>query len=301
MQQFDFLRPAKYFFVISTVATLVSIVLLIVPGPHYSIEFTGGTRSELMVPDDKTQQDVSAAFTSFEGTTIVPTVNRLQNGNFVVRMKGIDDETHKALLAHLTSSLGDVSEVQYTTIGPTVGDTLKIRAIYALIAASIGIIVYLAFAFRKIPRRYSPWKFGIVAVATLLHDVMVTVGIFVILSRFTNFEADTLFVTALLTILGYSVNDTIIIFDRIRDNLFIQERKEDFATIANRSVNQTWKRSTYTSTSTLIMLFSLFFLGSESIKWFVLTLIIGITLGTYSSIFVATPLLVYWNKRQPHH
>ncbi len=298
MNSFDFLRPARYFFVISTVALFLSIVLLIVPGPHYSIEFTGGTRFEITVPEDKTQPDIASAFGSFSRTDLIPTINRMQNGNFLVRMKGIDDETHKALLTHLKSTLGGVTEVQYTTIGPTVGKTLKTHAIYALIVASLGIIIYLAFAFRKIPRRYSPWKFGIVAVMTLLHDVLVTVGIFVVLSRFTNFEADTLFVTALLTILGYSVNDTIIIFDRIRDNLFIQERKEDFATIANRSVNQAWKRSCYTSTSTLIMLFSLFFLGSESIKWFVLTLIIGIILGTYSSIFVATPLLVYWNKRK---
>jgi preprotein translocase subunit SecF len=301
MNEFDFLRPAKYFFAISTIATLTSIVLLFVPGPRYSIEFTGGTRSEIAVPAGKTQQDVLAAYTSFREIDLVPTVNRMQNGNYLVRMKGIDDKTHTTLVAHLKSSLGDISEVQYTTIGPTVGATLQTHAMYALIAASIGIIVYLAFAFRKIPRRYNPWKFGIVAVATLLHDVMVTVGIFVILGLFTNFEADTLFVTALLTILGYSVNDTIIVFDRIRDNLFLQERKEEFSVIANRSVNQTWKRSCYTSGSTLIMLTSLFLLGSASIQWFVLTLIVGILLGTYSSIFVATPLLVYWNKREQHH
>lgn len=301
MKEFDFLRPAKYFFTVSAALTLVSLVLLVVPGPRFSIEFTGGTRSEITVPVGKTQADVIAAYNAFEETSLLPTVNRLQSGNYVVRMRGIDDKTHNALLAHLKTTLGDVSEVQYTTIGPTVGRTLKVRAFYALIAASIGIIIYLAFAFRKIPRRYSPWKFGIVAVVTLLHDVMVTVGIFVILSQFTSFEADTLFVTALLTILGYSVNDTIIIFDRIRDNLFVQERKEDFATIANRSMNHVWKRSMYTSGSTLIVLFSLFFLGSESIQWFVLTLIVGILIGTYSSIFVATPLLVYWNKRQQHH
>lgn len=301
MKEFDFLRPAKYFFTVSAALTLVSLVLLVVPGPRFSIEFTGGTRSEITVPAGKTQADVIAAYNAFEETSLLPTVNRLQSGNYVVRMRGIDDKTHNALLAHLKTTLGDVSEVQYTTIGPTVGRTLKVRAFYALIAASIGIIIYLAFAFRKIPRRYSPWKFGIVAVVTLLHDVMVTVGIFVILSQFTSFEADTLFVTALLTILGYSVNDTIIIFDRIRDNLFVQERKEDFATIANRSMNHVWKRSMYTSGSTLIVLFSLFFLGSESIQWFVLTLIVGILIGTYSSIFVATPLLVYWNKRQQHH
>lgn len=296
----DFLKPAKYFFALSIVLTLISIVLLVVPGPVVSIEFTGGTRMELVVPG-KSVDDVKAALLSFDQVALSPTVNKAQNGNFLARTKGLTDEEHIALEAHLNQALGDVNVVQYTTIGPTVGKTLQVRAIEALIAASVGIILYLAFAFRKIPRKYSPWKFGTVAVATLLHDVMITVGVFVILSHFTTFEVDTLFVTALLTILGYSVNDTIIVFDRIRDNLFIQERKEDFATIANRSVGQTWKRSVYTSFSTLIMLFALFFLGTESIRWFVLTLIVGIGLGTYSSIFVAMPLLVYWNDRNRQH
>jgi preprotein translocase subunit SecF len=296
---FDFLKPAKYFFTVSTVLTLVSIVLVFYPGPRLSIEFTGGTRVELKVDKaDTSSEAVAEVLKTFPDTILNATVNKMQNGNFLVRMKGIDDDTHKALLSYLKPKLGEFTQVQYTTIGPTVGETLKVRALYAIIAASFGIIVYLAFAFRKIPRRYSPWKFGIVAVATLLHDVMVTAGIFTILSYKTSFEVDTLFVTALLTILGYSVNDTIIIFDRIRDNLFVQERKESFASTSNRSVNQTWKRSTFTSLATLIMLFSLLFLGSASIHWFVLTLIIGIILGTYSSIFVATPLLVFWNDRK---
>ena len=295
----DFLKPAKYFFFISATLTIVSIVLTFVPGPRLSIEFTGGTRMELRVASSAVTADaVVSAVSAFESEDLSPTVNKMQSGNFLVRMKEINDETHKALIAHLKTTLGAFEEVQYTTIGPTVGETLKTRAAYALLVASLGIIVYLAFAFRKIPRKYSPWKFGVVAVVTLLHDVMVTVGVFVILSYYSSFEVDTLFVTALLTILGYSVNDTIIIFDRIRDNLYVQERKESFAETSNKAVNQTWKRSCYTSGSTLIMLFSLFFLGSSSIQWFVLTLIVGILLGTYSSIFVATPLLVYWNDRK---
>ena len=247
---------------------------------------------------ETTSAKVLSVLQSFQNGELSPTVNKMQNGNFLIRMKGISNEDHRALIDHLTKNIGEIEEVQYTTIGPTVGKTLKIRAIYSLVVAALGIIVYLAFAFRKIPRRYSPWKFGIAAVITLLHDVIVTAGVFVILSHCTTFEVDTLFITALLTILGYSVNDTIIIFDRIRDNLLVQERKEDFHVIANRSVSQTWKRSFYTSTSTLIMLFALLFLGSASLQWFVLTLIIGISLGTYSSIFVATPLLVYWNNRK---
>ncbi len=292
----DFLRPAKYFFIASTIATFVSIGLVFYPGPRVSIEFTGGTRMELEMLSSAavTTQQVQASVESFKDMPLTATVNKAQNGHFIIRTKNLDAQTHTQLIAHLSADLKGVREAQYTTIGPTVGSTLKQRAAIALLVASLGIIVYLAFAFRGIPRRYSPWKFGIVAVVTLLHDVMVTVGIFIVLSRFTVFEVDTLFVTALLTILGYSVNDTIIIFDRIRDNLFTMEHKEEFAVVANRSVNQGVKRSLLTSVATLIMLTCMFFLGSASIQWFVLALIIGIILGTYSSIFVATPLLVYW-------
>ncbi len=296
---FDFLKPAKYSFIISIILTVVSIVLVFYPGPRLSIEFTGGTRMELSVAKKTvTTQEVTDALSRFPGETLNAIVNKLQNGNFLIRMKGIGDETHKALLAYLKTPLGPIDQVQYTTIGPTVGETLKVRAGYAILAASLGIIAYLAFAFRKIPRKYSPWKFGVVAVVALLHDVMVTTGIFTIMSYYTSFEVDTLFVTALLTILGYSVNDTIIIFDRIRDNLFVQERKESFAAVANRSINQVWMRSVFTSTATLIMLFSLLLLGSASTHWFVLTLIIGIVFGTYSSIFIAVPFLVFWNDRK---
>lgn len=294
----DFLKPAKYFFVLSAIATIASIVLLFVPGPKLSIEFTGGTSMEI-IPErtSVTATQLSVSISEFKSSELHPTVNRLQGGSFLIRMKDIDDATHRELVKHLEQSIGSFKEAKYTTIGPTVGSTLKLRAVYAILVASLGIIAYLAFAFRKIPRRYSPWKFGIVAVITLLHDVMVTVGVFVILSHRSSFEVDTLFVTALLTILGYSVNDTIIVFDRIRDNLFFEERKESFAITANRSVGQTWKRSCYTSGSTLIMLTALLLLGSPSIHWFVLTLVVGILLGTYSSIFVATPLLVYWNRK----
>jgi len=167
----------------------------------------------------------------------------------------------------------------------------------ALSIAACAIVLYIAFAFRRVPRRLSPWRFGIIAVITLLHDVLITVGIFVIISQITTFEFDTLFITALLTILGYSVNDTIVIFDRIRDNLALQHRNEEFEAVAERSLHQSIRRSINTSVSTLIMLCSLFFLGSESVKWFVLTLIVGAVIGTYSSIFIATPLLVYWKKK----
>lgn len=299
MKLFDFMRPARYFFILSTTLTVLSIVLAVYPGPRLSIEFTGGTRMEFVVPDTVTVTSVSTAMKSY-GAETNAIVNKAHNGHIIIRTKNLEDAEHTALVNHLKSALGPVEEVQYNTIGPTVGSTLKKRAAIALAVASLGIVLYLAWAFRSMPRKYGAWKFGIVAVFTLLHDVMVTVGIFVILSYYTNFEVDTLFITALLTILGYSVNDTIIIFDRIRDNVLIQERREQFRHLANAAINQSWKRSCYTSGSTLIMLLALFFLGSSSIQWFVLTLIVGIVLGTYSSVFVATPLLVYWVERSKH-
>ncbi|MDP7069181.1 MAG: protein translocase subunit SecF, partial [Candidatus Peribacteraceae bacterium] len=215
----------------------------------------------------------------------------------LMRMRDISNEEHLALLSHLRGELGQIKEMQFTTIGPTVGASLKKRSFWALGIAAVAIVLYIAFAFRKIPRKLSPWRFGIIAVITLLHDVIITVGIFVLISQITSFEFDTLFITALLTILGYSVNDTIVIFDRIRDNLTDQGRKEDFATVADRSLSQSITRSINTSVSTLIRLSCLFIVGSESIRGFVLTLIAGAIIGTYSSLFLATPLLVYWKKK----
>ena len=296
-----FLKPAKYFLSLSAIAVLASIVLLFVPGPKLSIDFTGGTLMELRIPSASTKEDLQSALE----TLVLPEEAKLDNVSIsstksetmLLRMRDLTNPEHLALLEHLTKELGETEELQFTTIGPTVGASLKRRSVWALGIASIAIVLYIAFAFRKVPRRLSPWRFGIIAVVTLLHDVLITVGIFVILSHITNFEFDSLFITALLTILGYSVNDTIVIFDRIRDNLTYQHRTEEFSVVAERSLQQSITRSINTSVSTLIMLSSLFLLGSESIRWFVLTLIIGAIIGTYSSIFLATPLLVYWKKK----
>jgi preprotein translocase subunit SecF len=277
----------------------MGLVLFVVPGPVLSIDFTGGTLIELALPDEATKEALHSALGAFPGETPIgnTAISRTKDSSFLVRMRDLSNEEHLTLVGHLENEFGSITERQFTTIGPTVGATLKKRAVWALVIASIAIVCYIAFAFRKIPRKLSPWRFGIVAVITLLHDILITIGVFVVISHVTSFEFDTLFVTALLTILGYSVNDTIVIFDRIRDNLANQERGEEFAVIAERSLHQSIPRSINTSVSTLIMLFSLFFLGSESVRWFVLTLIVGAIIGTYSSIFLATPLLVHWRTK----
>ena len=211
-----------------------------------------------------------------------------------MNLEHIDNETHDKILENLQKKFGAFTENRFTTIGPVVGETLKRRAVLAVIIAMIVIVLYIAFAFRKVPKRVSPWKFGVCAIVALFHDVLIPVGIFAVF----QFEVDALFITAILTVLGFSVHDTIVVFDRIRENLKYQSRDETFAHVANKSMTQTMARSINTSVTTLIALLALLLFGSASIFHFVLVLVIGITVGTYSSIFIASPLLVMWQKME---
>ncbi len=297
---FSFVTSSKYFLTVSGILVALSLAMLVYPGPKLSIEFTGGTLMEIELPQGKTRSDLETALAAWksDGKPLEDvSIARTRSDSLFVRTESLSNEQHLALIDHLKTELGEFREAQYNTIGPTVGNTLKRRALWALVIAVVAIVIYIAIAFRKIPRKLSPIRFGIVAIVALLHDILITVGIFTILSHFTTFQMDTLFISALLSIMGYSVNDTIVIFDRIRDNLHQESGSRDFAELADRSLKQTLTRTFNTGLGALIMLFALFFLGSESIRWFVLTLILGTVIGTYSSFFVATPLLVYWRKR----
>lgn len=293
-----FTRLAKFLLPVSAVLVLASAVMLFAPGPQLSIEFTGGTQMEVELPATKTQEDLSSALASFrQGTdeAVTASITKTRTETYFVRMRNLSNEEHTSLLSHLENSLGEVRELQYTTIGPSVGANLKQRAFWALAAAVAAIVTYIAFAFRKVPKSFSPWTFGTVAIVALVHDILIMLGIFTLLSYNTTFQVDTLFISALLSIMGYSVSDTIVIFDRIRDNL-AEDKRGNFEEIANRSLLQTLTRTLNTGLGALIMLFALFFFGSESIRWFILALIVGTIVGTYSSYFVATPLLVLWKQ-----
>lgn len=294
-----FLKLAKFFVPLSVLATIAGVVLMVYPGPKLSIDFTGGTLIEITAPTGATAATISDAVRALETTPRIDYVSTAitGDGTAIIRIRDISNDEHTQLIAHLKKTFGEIDEQQFTTIGPTVGATLKHRAVMATALACIGIALYVAFAFRKVPRKLSPWRFGLITVLTLMHDVIFTVSVFIILSHLTSFEIDTLFITALLTTLGYSVNDTIVIFDRIRENVSSQGRHEEFAQVTERSLRETIGRSFNTGFSTLIMLFALYFFGSSSIRWFVLALIVGISVGTYSSIFLAAPLLVYWKKK----
>lgn len=236
-----------------------------------------------------------------EGTIDIgtPIVQSSGANTFIIRIKYIDEATHQIILQSL-QELNDgvaVEELRYENIGPVIGETLKKNALISLGLAVLFIILFITFAFRKMPQTVSSFKFGLTAVVALVHDVIVIVGVYALLGYFLNVEVDTLFVTALLTVMGFSVHDTIVVFDRVRENLF-RSRGRTFGEIANDSINQTLARSINTSVTTLITLIALFILGGASIKWFVFALIIGILIGTYSSIFLATPLLVVWHKKK---
>lgn len=294
----SFIRASRFLLPLSALAVIASVVVFVTPGPEVSIEFTGGTLMEVVIPEGTNDAELREALGGFTQDNLdlsVASISETRTGSYFVRIPTLTNEQHSALVEHLTASLGEIQELQYTTIGPTVGASLKRRASWALLAAGVAIVLYLAAAFRKIPKTLSPWTFGISAIIALLHDVFITVGIFTVISWYTTFQFDTLFVTALLSIMGYSVSDTIVIFDRIRDNLTeMGKRSGDFADTADLSLKQSFSRTINTGLGALIMLSALFFFGSESIRWFMLALIVGTVIGTYSSYFVATPMLVLW-------
>jgi preprotein translocase subunit SecF len=224
-----------------------------------------------------------------------PTVVTSGSNSFIIRMQFIDEETHNQIIDALKTNVSaELEETRFTTIGPLISQSLKNKAIISLLVAWAMIIIYIAFAFRNVPKSVNPWKFGICAILALVHDVLFTIGVFSIF----RFEVDALFITALLTIIGFSVHDTIVVFDRIRENLKgYDPRKDTFENVCNKAMTQTMARSINTTMSTLLTLVALLIFGPSNIFHFVLALILGITIGTYSSIFIASPLLVYMVRK----
>ncbi len=295
----SFIKLSRFFLPLSGLLVLASLIVFFYPGPNVSIEFTGGTLMEMGLPEGKTLPDLEKAISSFQHNEkpLAAHFSRTKTGTWFVKTDTLSNEEHTALIAHVTESVGKVQELQYTTIGPTVGANLKQRAFWALLVASLAIMAFVAFSFRKVPRSLSPWTFGIATICALLHDIIILLGVFTILSHFTTFQVDTLFVTALLSIMGHSVSDTIVIFDRIRETLTGADKHAKLGDVADKALWACLSRTFNTGFGLLIMLFALFIFGSESIRWFMLALIIGSLVGMYSSYFVATPILVLWKKR----
>ena len=293
----QFMGPKKkWWFIISGLVILPGILSLVFWGLRLGIDFKGGTILELKSKNEKVKtEEVKNALKplNLPGLTIVST----GPSSFLLKTAPIEPQTVDKIKESLKEKYGQIEEIRYETVGPVVGQDLKRKAIWAVVLACVGIILYIAWAFRNIPKPYSSFKFGLCAIIALLHDVLVVLGTFSIVGHFLGYEVDAYFITALLTVLGFSVHDTIVVFDRIRENLK-RLPGVNFEIIANESVAQTLTRSINTSLTVLLTLLALFLLGGESIKPFVLALLIGVTTGTYSSIFNATPLLVIWERKK---
>jgi len=208
-------------------------------------------------------------------------------------MKAIGQEEKAQVMKALSFNEKKIAfEKRFDSIGPVLGEEALRKALVSIVLVILGIVLYITFAFRKVSEPVSSWKYGLVAIAALVHDVIIPSGVFAILGHFAGYEIDTLFITALLVILGFSVHDTIVVFDRVRENLKNSSGKKLFADIVGESINQTFIRSINTSLTTVIALVVLYFFGGEATQHFSLALIIGIVAGTYSSIFIGSPLLV---------
>lgn len=222
-------------------------------------------------------------------------VQTAANNSLLVETESLSQDQHQKILADLKSQVGDFSETHYDSIGPVIGKELTQNAFWQLLFVSLGIVFYIGYAFRKVTKPVTSWRFGGAALVALFHDLLFVLGVFSILGHFKGVEVDSLFVTAMLTVLGFSVHDTIVVFDRIRENLRIFPGQSiDY--VVNHSIAQTLVRSLNTSLTVLFVLLSLLLFGGETIKYFVLALFIGIIVGTYSSIFIASPVLVLWQK-----
>lgn len=283
----DFISKRKYYYMVSGVLILVSILTLLIFGLKFSIDFAGG--SEFII--SKTA-DTSKTRNILQANTVeVHTITSGDN-TWVVRTKEIDQPTREKAEKALKDEGITVEEFQ--TTGPVIGEETKKKALQAVALATIAILIYIAITFRHVSRPVASWKYGTVAVVALIHDVIITIGFFAIFGVLWGVEVDPLFITAILTIMGFSVHDTIVTFDRVRENLRNNVKNVPFPQVVNNSIVETITRSVNTSMTVLFVLVALLLFGGDSIRWFTVALIIGIVVGVYSSVFIASQLLVTW-------
>lgn len=287
----DIINKRVWFYLLSLIIIIPGIVsLAIQPGLHLAVDFTGGSLWEIQFKQSVDVAQVRTIMTNHGyGDSIVQSSG---TNSVIIRSKELQagSETKTAIEQDLRAQFGEFTQPSFQSVGPTVGGEVAERAIWAVGMAALGILLYIWWAFRKVPKSF---RYGTCAVIALLHDALLVLGVFSILGKLFNIEIDSLFVTALLTVIGFSVHDTIVVFDRIRENMG-KEAGLPFETIVNHSILQTLGRSLNTSLTVILTLTALVLFGGVTIRIFALTLLIGIVSGTYSSIFNASALLVSW-------
>lgn len=296
-----FLKYKKIYFIFSGILILASLFFLITFGLKPGIDFSGGSILEFEYETERpSNQIIKDKLVDFDLGTI--SLQPTGPKGVILRMKDIDENSHQQILEKLRET-GELEERRFESIGPVIGQELKQKTKIIIVLALSLIVLYIAFAFRRVQRPLRSWQFGVVVLIALFHDLLIPLGAFSVLGKFYDVEISIPIVAALLAVLGYSVNDTVVVFDRIRENLLkrfqtAHHRLDDFEEIVNKSLNQTFVRSINTSLTTLLVIFAVFFFGGETLKYFSLALILGISAGTYSSIFIASPILVSWLKGQ---
>lgn len=291
----NIIKKKNWYFLISFLLIVPGVISLVLWGLNLSIDFTGGSRTTLLFPKTVTEQNINQVKTVFTQEKIEVVTVQTADKRLIIRTKPLSEKEDAKVLDVLKKKMENVKQDEFETIGPVIGKELTVNAVKAIVFASILIVLYIAWSFRQVPKPVSSWRFGVCTIIALLHDVLVLIGLFSLLGHFYNIEIDNLFVTAVLTVVGFSVHDTIVVFDRIRENLK-RTIGHPFAQVVNDSILQTLVRSLNTSLTAVLVLLTLLIFGGESIRWFVVALLIGIISGTYSSIFNAAPLLVLWDE-----
>ncbi|MBU2082358.1 protein translocase subunit SecF [Patescibacteria group bacterium] len=288
----DIIGKRKIYYTISITFIAASVIALLLWGLEFGIDFKGGSILEVSYPNNRPETEkIAKSLKSLNLSDLRVSSVGGNGANF--RFKETDEATHQEIMKIL--NVDGVEERRFSSIGPTVGVELQQKSIKAIIIVLLGISLYIAWAFRKISHPLSSWRYGVATLAALFHDLIIPIGLFSILGHYYGIEIGTNFIVALLVTLGFSVHDTIVVFDRIRENLKRYESL-DFISLVNQSINETMVRSISTSFTVLLTLFALFIFGGEELKYFILALMVGIFSGTYSSIFIASPILVSWSK-----
>jgi len=285
----------KIWFTLSALLIALSVFGMVKYGFNESIDFKGGTITEVKYADAApSPDDMNARITALNlgGFSVQPT----GDNDYTIRTKDLSQDERAAFMNALSVNGAAPTVERQNTIGPVAGAELRSKAEKAVVVVVIMIVLFVTFAFRRVSRPVSSWKYGLATIIALAHDVIIPTGVFVFLGHYMGTEIDLLFITGLLAILGYSVHDTIVVFDRVRENLRLQQKNEPFETTVGKSVSQTFGRSINTSLTIFITLMALYLVGSAATKDFALLLIVGVIVGTYSSIFVASPLLVSFYK-----
>ena len=293
------LKARKIWLTFSLILTVLSIVSISVFGYRAGIDFAGGTNLELQLTGAKegitAKPAIMEAYKQVANLEVAP--QSTETDRYFVRSAQIDNQKKNEIITYLQTKFTKAEELRFESVDPTIGADVVRKAILAVIVAALGIMFYLAYAFRRVPKPLTSWDFGLGAVVSLVHDVIVLLGIYSLMSHFWGAEVDGMFIAALLTLLGFSVHDTIVTFDRIRENLR-RRSGEDLEVICNDSISETIVRSINTSFTVILVLLAMTLFGGATLKFFTLSLLIGVVFGTYSSIFIATPVLLWMGRRR---